>query len=53
MTLRTQMLMRPYICHIGPSIPVTKHWYDVTELCVKYYVSNNEKAIWFVGPGKS
>lgn len=25
LTLRTQMLMRPNICHTGPSIPVTKH----------------------------
>lgn len=53
MTLRTQILMKPNICHIGSSIPVTKYWYNVIELCVKYYVSNNEKATLFVVPGKS
>lgn len=46
-------IMRPNLCHIGPSIPVTKHWYNVIELCVKNDVSNKEKAIEFVVPGKS
>lgn len=48
MTPRIQILMRPNLCHTGPSISVTRRWYDVIELCVKHYVRHNEKAIEFV-----
>lgn len=51
-TPRIQVLTRPTLGHIGSGIPVTKHWYDVIELCVKSYVSNNEREIAFVVWGR-
>lgn len=47
-----QILMRTNFCFIGPNIPVIKHWYNAIELCIQYYVSNNEEKVEFFCAGK-